>query len=107
MEILGKVVDATLFIELFVWYIIAGTLIAAWASFYLALAAAKLNTVFLKIFGTVIALAVTWLGVVSAYEYSYGFTESIRISPLLIPAVLLVSQLAICIILVVFRKKKR
>jgi len=103
----GTLVNATLIFELYIWYIIAGVLIGAWAFFFLALAAAKRNTIVMKILGVLLALAVIWLGVVSAYDYSYGFTESIKIIPLLVPAALLVGQLAICVILIVFRKKER
>ena len=106
METLGKVVDATLVIELYVWYIIAGLLIAAWAVFYLAFAALNFKTLFPRIFGVVLALCVVWLGVVSAYDYSYGFTEAVKFQELIVPATLLVAQFVICIILVVFRKRK-
>ena len=104
---MGKLVDATLVFELFVWYIIAGILIGAWAFFFLALAAAKRNTIAMKIFGVVLALGVIWLGFVSAFEYSHGFAEAIKIHQLLVPAALLIGQIAICVILVVFRKKER
>jgi len=107
VETLGKLVDGTLIMELYVWYIIAGILIGAWAFFYLALAAAKRNTIAFRIFGVIIGLAVLWLGIVSAYDHSYGFTDTINIPQLIVPAVLLVSQIAICIFLVVFRKKER
>jgi len=107
METLAKVVDATLVIELFIWYIIIGILIAAWACFYLALAAAKLNTTFLRIFGVLLFFCILWLGVVTAYEDSYGFSDTINILSLLVPIVMLTAQIVICAILVVFRKKGR
>jgi len=104
---MGKLVDATLVFDIFIWYIIVGVLIAAWAFFFLALAGAKKSTVFPKIFGAVLALWIVWLGVVSAFDSSYGFTESVDVVPLLVPVCLLVAQLAICVILVVFRRKER
>jgi len=107
VETLGQLVEGTLVIELFLWYIIAGVLLAAWATLYLAFAAFKRNVIVFRIVGVILALCVIWLGVVAAYEYSYGFTDAIRIPSLIVPVAMLLAQLAICIILVVFRRKER
>jgi len=107
MDILGKAVDMTMIFDLFIWFIIAGILIAAWAYFHLAVSAIGRRVILLRVFGVLIALGVLWLGFVSIYDNSYGFTETIKLSSLIVPGALLAAQLAICIILVVHRSKQR
>jgi hypothetical protein len=99
-------VDATLVLELYIWYIIAGVLISVWALIYLVQVAKKRNPIANKLFGILIMFGVVWLGVVAAFDYSYGFTSTVQVLPLVVPVCLVLSQLAIQIILVVFRKKK-
>ena len=107
MKVLGKLADGTIdIVELYIWYIIVGALIASWSYFYLAAVASNRHIILLRVFGGVLALIVVWLGFVAAYDYSYEFADPIKFSSLIMPIVLLTAQVAICIIFVVYRRKK-
>jgi len=109
MNELGNLANATYnLFDLYIWYILAGVLVAAWAYFQLSAAATRRSSSwFLTLFGGLIALGVIWLAFVEAYILSYDFEDPLKLSWFMVPAVLLASQFAICVILVVHRTKQR
>jgi len=107
MDALGRGVTATLgLFDIHFWYVIFGTLIAAWTFFLLAAAIVRRYELATYIFGAVIFLAIEWFGFAGVYNAANGRIQMFQIASLIIPVALLVSQVIIFVIIAKYRSKQ-